>query len=145
MTEPIIRFVRTPWARRTSRISLILLTTALAASGAAVAAPMGFLRVAVEHDSVVFALSEPGPESISVRILDGTSTEVLNIGPVSGGEVIWDLNEAALDGIEDGIFLYEVLFHNLEGEIEHREMGLFVAAPQSRDPHRLTADASFSI
>ena len=57
MREPIIRLVRTYLPRRTTRVSLILLMTALLVSGAAVAAPLGFLRVEVERDSVVFSLS----------------------------------------------------------------------------------------
>ena len=119
------------------RASLIPLVTVLVASGAPAAAESGFLLVAVEKDAVYFSLADDDLESISVRILDSAYVEVLSTGPLSGSEFTWDLRDAELDGVEDGIFVYEAILRTLEGEFKDREMGRFVAAPQSREPGRL--------
>ena len=120
-----------------TRVSLVLLVATAATSGSGWAAAPGFLVVDPEPDSVVFSVLEAGAATLSVRILDSDYREVLSTGPVSASEVTWDLNEAALEGVEDGIFLYEVVTRTHRGHFLSRELGRFVAAPQSRDPSRL--------
>ena len=83
-----------------SRLSLFLLVAAVVAPAAGLAADSGFLLVDIEPNSIVFGLREPDAETLSVRILDRDYNEVLNTGPVSAGEITWDLSEAALDGVD---------------------------------------------